>query len=67
MRYQIAHDKEKGNYYVYDSEPFRMEIGKEYPVIYTGKYYQCLAVVGALSINPAITIDEIRQLSDGAI
>lgn len=72
MRYQVAYDRvdsteEKPRYFVYDTQPFRMETGKSFPVIYNGSYAQCLCVVGALGINYQITIGEIRDKTNGFI
>lgn len=62
----IAYDKEESSemnpkYYVYEHN------NSDYVVIYKGTYTQCLVVQGAISIDPDITIDDIRNKTNGFI
>jgi hypothetical protein len=45
-------------YFVYDTE----HLGA---VVYKGKYIQCLCIVGAVSLEPGITIEEINSKTNG--
>lgn len=58
--YLIGHDNNAKKYFVYETT-------NDNPVIYKGTYTQCLVVIGALSINPDVTIVEIREQSDNFI
>jgi hypothetical protein len=57
----IAHDRENSSeldakYFVYDEES---------NVIYTGKYTQCLVVIGAIHLDSTQTLNEINEKSNG--
>jgi hypothetical protein len=65
MDYLIGYDKSESDemnprYFVYESKGLR-------PIVYKGTYTQCLCIVGAIHLDPDVTIPEIRSKSNGFV
>lgn len=61
---KIGYDKEASNemdsrYFVYNEE--------DREIIYKGSYTECLVIVGAMSLDPDITLIEIQNKTNGFI
>jgi hypothetical protein len=63
---RIAYDRQKSTemnpvYWVYDADD------PDGVVWFTGSYTQCLVIIGAYSINPDVTMKEIRNKTNGFV
>ena len=63
MLMRIGYDRQASSeldakYYVYD---------EDYAIIYKGTYTQCLIVIGAVHVDPTITVEEIKNKTNGMV